>query len=148
MGSIWEDVEPLLERGKKPARYIAPEGGTWPHRSHPATAPCSRPSSSEWEVALSGADPLARSAGVNKVLAASTLPHTVARKGVAQWIDRDGVRREPLPLPPTTAVALHALSSRAPFSRSPHVGTDRTLRGGRGHPGLLHPAEPAQAAGS
>ncbi|MEO5678463.1 MAG: TIGR03936 family radical SAM-associated protein [Acidimicrobiales bacterium] len=162
--------------------------------------------SSEWEVAWPGADPAELAAGVDRALAASTLPFTVARKGVqaeadlrpallslavllpvvigdaarlhlelasaagtggrtvrpsevvgalwphlgagrvrrvAQWIDCDGVRREPLPLPPTTALALHA-SWRAPFSRSPHVGTDRTLGAGRGHP--AHAAEPARAA--
>ena len=163
--------------------------------------------SSEWEVALPGADPLELSAGVERALAASTLQMSVERKGVqadtdlrpallslavllpvvigdaarlhlelasaagtggrtvrpsevvsalwphlgagrvrrvAQWIDRDGERREPLPLPPTTALALHA-SRRAPFSRSPHVGTNRTLGGGRGHPAGLHASESARA---
>jgi len=159
--------------------------------------------SSEWEVALAGADPLELSAGAERALAAGTLPCTVERKGVqaqadlrpallslavllpvvhggaarlhlelasaagtggrtlrpsevvsalwphlaagrvrrtAQWIDSDGERREPLPLPPTTAVAPHALR-RAPFSRSTHVGT-------RGHPSVLHPAEDARAVGA
>ncbi len=166
--------------------------------------------SSEWEVALRGADPLELSAGVERALAASTIQCTVERKGVqadadlrpallslavllpvvsgdaarlhmelasaagtggrtvrpsevvsalwphlgagrvrrvAQWIERDGERREPLPLPPTTALALHA-SWRAPFSRSPHVGTDRTLGGGRGHPPGLRTSEPAGATGA
>jgi len=175
--------------------------------------------SSEWEVALPGADPLELSAGVERALAASTLQHRVARKGVqvdadlrpallslavllpvhdgpvvngpvvngcarlhlelasaagtggrtvrpsevvsalwphlgagrvrrvAQWIDRDGERREPLPLPPTTALALHALW-RAPLSRSPHVGTDHTIGAGRGHPPGLCPSEPARAVGA
>ncbi len=166
--------------------------------------------SSEWEVALPGADPLELSAGVERAMAASTIQYQVERKGVqadadlrpallslavllpvvtgdaprlhaelvsaagtggrtvrpsevvsalwphlgagrvrrvAQWIDRDGERREPLPLPPTTALALHA-SRRAPFSRSPHVGTDRTLGGGWGHPPGLRTSEPAGASGA
>lgn len=164
--------------------------------------------SSEWEVALPGADPLELSAGVERALAASTLQYSVARKGVqteadlrpallslavllpvmvgdaarlhlelasaagtggktvrpsevvsalwphlgagrvrrvAQWIDRDGERREPLPLPPTTALALHA-PARAPLSRSPHVGPDSTIGGGRGHPPGFRTSEPARAA--
>ncbi len=164
--------------------------------------------SSEWEVALPGADPLELSAGVERALAASTLQCSVTRKGVqadvdlrpallslavllpvvigdaarlhlelasaagtggrtvrpsevvsalwphlgagrvrrvAQWIDRDGERREPLPLPPTTALALHA-SGRAPLSRSPHVGPDITSGGGRGHPPGFLTSEPAGAA--
>lgn len=52
---------------------------------------------------------------------------------ITQWIDRDGERREPLPLPPNAAVALHA-SWRAPFSRSLHDGTECTLGAVRGHP--------------
>jgi len=159
--------------------------------------------SSEWEVALAGADPLELSSGVKRALAAGTVPCTVERKGVqaeadlrpallslavllpvvhggaarlhlelasaagtggrtlrpsevvsalwphlgagrvrrtAQWIASDGERREPLPLPPTTAVAPHALR-RATFSRSTHVET-------RGHPSGLHPAEDARAVGA
>ncbi len=155
--------------------------------------------SSEWEVALAGADPLELSAGAERALAAGTLPCTVERKGVqaeadlrpvllslavllpvvigdavrlhvelasaagaggrtvrpsevvsalwphlgagrvrriAQWIDRDGERREPLPLLPTSAVALHA-SWRAHLSRSTHVGT-------RGQPAGLQPTAPAR----
>ncbi len=65
---------------------------------------------------------------------------------VFQWIDCDDERREPSPLPPTAAVALHALS-RAPLFRSPHAGTDSTLGGGRDHPARLRSAEPAQATG-
>jgi len=161
--------------------------------------------SSEWEVALE-ADPLLLAAGVDRALAASTLPFTYERKGVqaeadlrpallslavvlplvlgdagllrmelasaagaggrtvrpsevvsalwphlgpgrvrrvAQWIDRDDVRREPLPLPPTAAVAPHA-PWRAPVSRSPHDGTERTLGPSRGHP----PARAAETAGA
>ncbi|MFP5376317.1 MAG: TIGR03936 family radical SAM-associated protein [Acidimicrobiia bacterium] len=160
--------------------------------------------SSEWEVAME-ADPLELSAGVDRALAASTLPFTYERKGVqaeadlrpallslavllplvlgdavrlhlelasaaaaggrtvrpsevvsalwphlgagrvrrvAQWIDRDGVRREPLTLPPNAAVALHA-SWRAPQSRSTNDGTDRLIRASRGQPsaaGRPHPA--------
>jgi len=52
-------------------------------------------------------------------------------------------RREPLPLPPTAAVASHA-PWRAPFSRSPHDGTERTLGPSRGHP----PARAAETAGA
>jgi hypothetical protein len=52
---------------------------------------------------------------------------------VTQWIDRDSERREPLPLPPTAAVALPAWW-RAPSSRSPHDGTECTLGPIRGHP--------------
>ena len=161
--------------------------------------------SSEWEVALDGADPLDVAAGVERALTASTLPFTYERKGVqaeadlrpallslavilplvvgdavrlhlelasaagaggrtvrpsevvtalwphlgagrvrrtTQWIDRDGERREPLPLPPTAAVAQHALW-RAPVSRSPHDGTERTLGASRGHP--LGPERPRRA---
>lgn len=161
--------------------------------------------SSEWEVALAGADPLEASAGVDRALAADALPFTYERKGVqaeadlrpallsltvllpvvigdavrlhmelasaagaggrtvrpsevvsalwphlaagrvrrvTQWIDRDGERREPLPLPPTAAVALHA-SWRAPVSRSPHDRTERTLGAIRGHPpGAQRPTGP------
>jgi len=53
-------------------------------------------------------------------------------RSAAQWIDRDGVRREQLPLPPTAAVAPHA-AWRAPVSRSTHDGTERTLGANRRH---------------
>ncbi len=62
----------------------------------------------------------------------------------AQWIDRDGERREPLPLPPTAAVAPHA-PWRAPFSRSPHVGAERSIGAFRVHPPGPRSAEPAAA---
>jgi len=64
---------------------------------------------------------------------------------VAQWIDRDGERREPLPLPPNAAVALHANSWRAPFSRSTDDGTERTLGAIRGDPPW--PERPGRAGG-
>jgi len=159
--------------------------------------------SSEWEVALAGADPVELAAGVEHALAAGALPCTVTRKGVqaeadlrpallslavllpvvigdaarlhlelasaagtggrtlrpsevvsalwphlgagrvrrvAQWIDRDGERREPLPLLPTSAVALHA-PWRAHLSRSTHVGT-------RGQPAGLPPSAPAPIGGA
>jgi radical SAM-linked protein len=64
----------------------------------------------------------------------------------AQWINRDGERREPLPLPPTAAVALHA-DWRAPFSRSPHDGTELAIGAGRGHPPGPRTFEPAGAGG-
>jgi radical SAM-linked protein len=66
---------------------------------------------------------------------------------VTQWIDRDGQRREPLPLPPNAAVALHA-SWRAPFSRSPDDGTQCTLGAIRGHPGWPERTRRAAEAGS
>ena len=72
---------------------------------------------------------------------------------VAQWIDRDDERREPLPLPPTAAVAPHA-SGRAPVSRSPNDGTELVLGASRGHPEPERPRraedprpEPAGAVG-
>lgn len=164
--------------------------------------------SSEWEVALPGADPLELTAGVERALAATTLHYSFSRKGVqaevdlrpallslavllpvvigdaarlhlelasaagtggrtvrpsevvsalwphlgagrvrrvAQWIDRDGERREPLPLPPTTALALPVFW-RAPLSRSLDVGTDHTFGAGRGHPAGLRLPEAARAA--
>ena len=64
---------------------------------------------------------------------------------VAQWIDHDGERREPLPLPPPIALALHA-PARAPLSRSPHVGTEDTIGAGRGHPPGRRASEPARTA--
>lgn len=175
--------------------------------------------SSEWEVALDGADPLDRAsradwldaaAGVQRALAADTLPFTYERKGVraeadlrpallslavllpvvigdavrlhlelasaagaggrtvrpsevvsvlwphlgagrvrrvTQWIDRDGERREPLPLPPTAAVALPA-RWRAPSSRSPHDGTECTLGPIRGHPPWAERSRRAPDTGS
>jgi radical SAM-linked protein len=166
--------------------------------------------SSEWEVALAGADPLEASAGVDRALAADALPFTYERKGVqaeadlrpallsltvllpvvigdavrlhmelasaagaggrtvrpsevvtalwphlgtgrvrrvTQWIDRDGQRREPLPLPPNAAVALHA-AWRAPFSRSPDDGTECTLGAIRGHPAWPERARRAADTGS
>jgi radical SAM-linked protein len=66
---------------------------------------------------------------------------------VTQWIDCDGQRREPLPLPPNAAVALHA-SWRAPFSRSPDDGTQCTLGAIRGHPGWPERTRRAAEAGS
>jgi len=73
-------------------------------------------------------------------------PHVGAGRvrRVAQWIDRDGDRREPLPLPSTTALALHA-SWRAPLSRSTDVGTDRTLEADRRRPPGHRTAERAAA---
>ena len=64
---------------------------------------------------------------------------------VAQWIDRDGERREPLPLLPTAAVAPHA-PWRAPFSRSLHDGTERTLGASRGQPAEARASRAAEAA--
>jgi len=64
----------------------------------------------------------------------------------AQWIDRDDVRREPLPLPRTAAVAAHA-PGRAPFSRSPYDGTERTLGASRDHPAGQRVPEPAGTTG-
>jgi hypothetical protein len=43
--------------------------------------------SSEWEVALPGADPLELSAGVERALASATLPSSVERKGVQAEVD-------------------------------------------------------------
>jgi len=151
--------------------------------------------SSEWVVALPGADPLELSDGVERALASSTLPFSFERKGVqadsdlrpallslslllpvvigdaarlhielasaagtggrtvrpselvsalwpqlgagrmrriAQWIDRDDERREPIPLPSTSVLALHA-QRRAPLSRSTDVGTDPTFEAVRSH---------------
>ena len=76
-------------------------------------------------------------------------PHLAAGRvrRIAQWIDRDSERREPLALPVTTAVAQHA-PWRASVSRSPHDGTERILGASRGQPAQPVPAEPAEPAGA